>query len=157
MGFFEKAKHCSTFFSKETVWGCRAGLWTVAISTQGNIFSCSRLLGLSCFDEIMGRLGDIHQGIVDKDARRVWIDHTDEHREKCKKCEVRDYCTGGCPAESYLTYGTAFEPTEDICRIIRSDAKVLRKLEKEVPFFMGYEGTDVSTSPEVKIGGVERQ
>lgn len=82
---------------------CPAGIVSVEVDTEGNIYPCSYL---NMDDFIIGN-------ILDEDIKKTWKNNLkwNKIRERytdnisCKKCNQLLNCLGGCPASSYYKHG----------------------------------------------------
>jgi uncharacterized protein len=109
--------------------GCRAGRNTISVDTQGRLHACSKLLPQRGFepDHILGSVWD---GITEPQERRVVIDTTERYRPACAKCDLKDDCTGGCPAVNYEMTGCMFTPDPTTCAWTRSGLELRERLRE---------------------------
>ncbi|MCU0288408.1 MAG: SPASM domain-containing protein, partial [Acidobacteria bacterium] len=68
--------------------GCRAGLNYIAVSAQGDMYPCHKMMGNDFF-----KLGNISDGL--NPARRKQLCFQVENKEKCGHCGIRYLCGGG--------------------------------------------------------------
>lgn len=97
------------------LWVCETLLNSVTVRPDGMIVPCS---GLSHLE-----LGLINSHAVSD----IWLNHPELIRlrdrdkiamhtfEFCRDCSYAAYCTGGCPANSYRSFGDAYHPSYDDC------------------------------------------
>ncbi len=90
--------------------GCGAGFEYGAVTPDGDIFACHRLVGEEEFK--MGTVDDTEFDIELADRFR---DNNVENIEECKICWAKYFCSGGCPATAYFTNGSISEPDKRAC------------------------------------------
>ena len=110
-------------YDKPGVWGCQAGRHSITVAADGDIYACSKMLGLNDLGGVY-RLGDLDHGITDVDARAELIGMWQKRTTKCMECDMRDACSGGCFATNYGATGSIYEPCESDCRILRHNFAV---------------------------------
>ena len=113
------------------IWGCDAGRSRVAISTSGDIYPCSRFV--NPYADMVGKycLGTIDTGIVNLSARMDVMSNSMKYRLKCKECDQRGLCTGGCPGVNLHLMGNIFEPAPISCAITRMWNNLISLAEKK--------------------------
>lgn len=73
---------------------CGAGAGYMAMSADGNLYSCHRFV-----NEPEGAMGSLEQGI-DRGRQEAWLTTRHVHRQTpCKECWARYLCGGGCHHE----------------------------------------------------------
>jgi len=98
------------------------GIWcqigrSLAITSTGDLFPCPLLT------DARFSLGNLRKGVLDEIAystkrEQLVQDYCDrlQHLEKCKTCDWRGFCQGGCPASAYLEKGSHLE-VDGLCRL----------------------------------------
>ena len=109
----------SYFESKEGLgssWGCGAGRGRISVSAGGVLYGCSKLVTVNGLrSEGLFRLGSAADGITNWRARSDLTDGTDRKRHACRRCALREQCTGGCPAVNFESTGDPFIPDPVFC------------------------------------------
>jgi radical SAM protein with 4Fe4S-binding SPASM domain len=100
------------------IWGCGAGRGRVCVSAKGDLFGCSKLLGLSGVDKGLLKLGNVWDGMTNLQNRMILTDATDTHRYRCQSCKLANSCTGNCVATNYDSTGDIFESSAIDCAFI---------------------------------------
>ncbi len=122
---FELFDQLENLCDKKGIWGCQAGRHSITIAANGDIYPCSKMLGLNDLGGIY-RLGDLEQGITEVDARSQLIAMWGKKETKCITCDMADSCAGGCFADNYQATGSIFQPWETECCIVRRNLAVRR-------------------------------
>ncbi len=99
-------------------YGCGAGRYHLAVSSNGDLYPCSRFLGMENF-----RVGNLCTGI-DKNAQKPFIDNYVDAREDCSNCWARYFCGGGCIYESMVKEGGISKPFEPSCELFKHNLKL---------------------------------
>lgn len=112
-------------------WGCDAGRTRVAISTEGDLYPCSKFVcplpGMEGY-----KLGDIDAGFTNIETRMDFIDDSADKRTKCADCDISDTCNGGCPAVNLRMEGSMFTPSAFECFNKRLSLELLARIPKEM-------------------------
>jgi len=105
-----------TLHGRRHVFGCRAGRHSVCVTSKGEIFACSKMLGV---DDLAGiyPLGNLEEGITEIYNRLFLCGLIPLKREKCEACRFVDGCMGGCYATNYQATGCIHEPAPFECRL----------------------------------------
>jgi uncharacterized protein len=109
------------------IWGCEAGVDKVCISPRGEIYPCSRFLGIGAATGAY-KLGTVEEGITARKLREDFLDHREMIRYKCMKCRYKDYCSGGCLALNYWKTGSLYHPWYVQCSFTKIHIETLRKV-----------------------------
>ncbi|MBE7054425.1 MAG: thioether cross-link-forming SCIFF peptide maturase [Ruminococcaceae bacterium] len=80
--------------------GCGSGTEYMAVTPWGELFPCHQFVG----DEKYS-LGNIWDGIKNKEVQDKFRYCNAYSREECKTCWAKLYCSGGCAANSYHSTG----------------------------------------------------
>ena len=92
--------------------GCGCGNDYVAITPNGDIYSCHQLVGEDNF-----KMGNVNQKTFDHNLKNKFLNISIYHKEKCKNCWVRFYCSGGCSAKNYQNNHDIMLPFEVSCKM----------------------------------------
>jgi uncharacterized protein len=111
------------------IWGCQAGRNSVVISTNGDIYPCSKMLGVSGHKGFY-KLGNVQTGITNKEKRKELIEYRPKTIRKCYKCQYIDYCYGGCYAVNYEETNNIFIPSGLECEFLKTSLKITKKIGK---------------------------
>lgn len=122
----------------KNIWGCGAGRSRFCIGVDGTIFGCSKF---RCANDDLTQnkgiypLGDVWKGLSEIETRLLFLKPHEEKRVICMKCDLRDYCSGGCPAFNAYITGDPFLPAEQECAITRiyheNALKMIQRLKEE--------------------------
>ncbi len=92
--------------------GCGCGNDYVAVTPNGDIYSCHQVVGEEKF-----KMGNINSGTFDKKRKKPFLNTTIYHKEKCRECWAKFYCSGGCTAKNYFNCGSIMDPYDLACRM----------------------------------------
>ena len=126
--FFEKTQPESDCLNG--IWGCWAGRNHVVITYNGDIYPCSKFIGLESYNCSEFYLGKIFQGITNLKAREKLFNMKGHHFESCQDCSEIDACTGGCPADNYSINRSLYVPCDTGCAMTRINNRVLKEFWK---------------------------
>ena len=112
-------------------WGCGAGRNTISVSTNGDIYPCSKFLGYEEFDNPALKLGNIFEGITNIDLRSKMSGLTDNSFPGCSSCAEINACIGGCPADNFYLNQNLHKPGTANCELKKIENRILRKMHKE--------------------------
>lgn len=110
---------------------CGAGRHYVGISTEGAIYPCHRFHKFSDtrkWNEQEFCIGHIDKGITRSDTRQMFYDYSIDNIEKCKKCEIYQYCVGHCYSSCLDIVGDMHEFNDAMCtwsKLVITAAKFL--------------------------------
>lgn len=94
--------------------GCGVGTEYLAVTPDGELYPCHQFVGDEKF-----RLGDIWQGIVNKDVLKQFEQCNVYSHKECRDCFAKLYCSGGCAANAYHTTGSVNGVYEFGCELHR--------------------------------------
>ncbi|MBR2043514.1 MAG: thioether cross-link-forming SCIFF peptide maturase [Clostridia bacterium] len=80
--------------------GCGSGTEYMAVTPWGDLYPCHQFVGEEKF-----KLGDIWQGVTNKEIQNEFMACNVYAHEECKDCWARLYCSGGCAANAYHSTG----------------------------------------------------
>lgn len=89
---------------------CGAGFEYGAVTPDGEIYACHRLVGVPEF-----KMGTVFDGELSKELAVKMKNNNVLSIEKCKECWAKFFCSGGCPATAFYTNGSIDEPDEKAC------------------------------------------
>ena len=90
--------------------------------------------------------GNVFQGFTRVDNRLAFM-HTDlGPRDKCRDCEFKEVCGGGCPAVNYKATGSIHDPDDLGCRIVFVNQRVHDYMRRRTAEVFGVQD-DLLTGP----------
>lgn len=111
------------------LWGCGAGKGRIAVAADGSLYPCSKVVGVDGLGQTH-RLGDVWAGISEYSKRGQLFTAGEDERLKCRECEFKDDCTGGCPATNYEETGSLFAPSWLDCMQTRLMVRLRQEMEE---------------------------
>lgn len=102
----------------ECDWGCRAGRSFISVGADGDLGPCSLIMGTSGLRE-QYTFGDIQRGMSGP-LRTEFLVLESYRIASCTKCEVRNWCQGGCPGNNYKGTGSIITPDPQECEGLKS-------------------------------------
>ena len=145
MTFFEKDD--SEIDCMNGVWGCWAGRNHVIITHNGDIYPCSKFLGLESYDCPEFYLGNIFEGITNLSAREKLFNMKGHLFTSCQGCPEIDACPGGCPADNYSVNRDLFVPCSTGCSITEINNRVLKEYLRKKKIAEEKKGDIVPVTP----------
>ena len=105
--------------------GCGSGCEYLAVTPWGDLYPCHQFVGEEEF-----LMGNVDEGIVRSDLRRMFSDSNVYSKEKCRNCFAKFYCSGGCAANSYHFHNTINDVYEIGCQLQRKriECAIMRKV-----------------------------
>ena len=94
--------------------GCGSGTEYMAVTPQGDLYPCHQFVGEEKF-----KLGDIWNGVSNKEIQDEFMSCSVYARPKCRDCWAKLYCSGGCAANAYHAAGTVKGVYEYGCDLFR--------------------------------------
>ncbi|MCI9112614.1 MAG: thioether cross-link-forming SCIFF peptide maturase [Eubacterium sp.] len=94
--------------------GCGVGTEYLAVTPGGDLYPCHQFVGDEKF-----RLGDIWNGIENKEILNQFNECNVYSHKECKDCFAKLYCSGGCAANAYHTTGSVNGVYEFGCELHR--------------------------------------
>ena len=94
--------------------GCGSGTEYMAVTPWGDLYPCHQFVGEEKF-----KLGDIWQGVTNKEIQGEFAACNVYAREECRDCWARLYCSGGCAANAYHATGSVKGIYENGCELFR--------------------------------------
>ncbi len=94
--------------------GCGSGTEYMAATPWGDLYPCHQFVGDEKF-----KLGDIWNGVDNKEIQNEFLECNVYAREECKDCWAKLYCSGGCAANAYHATGSVKGVYEYGCKLFR--------------------------------------
>ncbi len=94
--------------------GCGSGTEYLAVTPWGDLYPCHQFVGQEQF-----LMGNVDEGIVNKDLQNEFKCCNVYAKDKCKKCFAKFYCSGGCAANSYNFHGNINDAYDVGCELQR--------------------------------------
>ncbi len=100
---------------KDIKWGCYAGKNSVAVSTDGWLYPCSRFEAITEHEsDSEFVLGHVDSGFRGNSNREIFIDLEKKLENRCGGCSMKVSCHGGCPALNHEATGDmAVQPSSE--------------------------------------------
>jgi len=107
---------------------CGAGRRIAAVSTDGGLYPCYRLVFRG--DDDQSRLGDVVSGFTNAEALERFgafdPNDVDPEDSDCASCSARDGCTHACPALGLEMLGDIRRVPSVACRLMREQVAAIR-------------------------------
>ena len=84
------------------------------MTPDGDIYPGHQFVGREGY-----RMGSVLDGTFDRDIQRRFADNHVLHKEKCRECWARFYCSGGCAANAEAFHGDISQPYDMECQLER--------------------------------------
>ncbi|MGM9643742.1 MAG: thioether cross-link-forming SCIFF peptide maturase [Eubacteriales bacterium] len=94
--------------------GCGSGTEYMAVTPWGDLYPCHQFVGEEKF-----KLGDIWQGVTNKETQCEFGSCNVYARPDCRDCWAKLYCSGGCAANAYHSTGSVNGVYEYGCKLFR--------------------------------------
>ncbi len=92
--------------------GCGCGNDYVAITPNGDIFACHQLIGNEEF-----LMGNLNSRTFNESVKKKFLHTSIYHKEKCKNCWAKFYCSGGCASKNYNYCNDIMKPFDVACEM----------------------------------------
>ncbi len=108
--------------------GCGSGTEYMAVTPWGDLYPCHQFVG----DEKY-LLGNIYDGITNKDIQNEFKMCNAYARKECKDCWAKLYCSGGCAANAYHATGSVTGVYEYGCELFkkRMECAIMMKVAQQ--------------------------
>ena len=93
---------------------CHIGEQEIAVSVDGKLFPCSRMVGVGDEPEIT--FGDVRSGI-DRARQHYYITTRGNTTPECRICTLRHRCTNTCGCTNYAGTGTINQVSPFLCNL----------------------------------------
>lgn len=107
---------------------CGAGNEYLAISPTGEIYPCHQFVGQPEF-----KIGDLHGGVIREDIASQFSSNNIIHKEKCKGCWAKLFCSGGCHANAWFTNGDISIPNDIACTLQKKRIECAIMIQSALP------------------------
>lgn len=104
--------------------GCGSGTEYMAVTPWGDLYPCHQFVGEEKF-----KLGNIWDGVTNKDAQDDFASCNVYSRPECRDCWARLYCSGGCAANAYHSTGSVKGVYKYGCELFRKRMECAIMLE----------------------------
>ena len=94
--------------------GCGSGTEYMAVTPWGDLYPCHQFVGEEKFC-----LGNIYEGVKNKDLTNEFKTCNAYARPECKDCWAKLYCSGGCAANAYHATGSIKGTYEYGCKLFK--------------------------------------
>ncbi len=94
--------------------GCGSGTEYMAVTPSGDLYPCHQFVGEERF-----KLGNIYEGVTNKEVTSEFLNCNVYAREDCKDCWAKLYCSGGCSANAYHSTGSVCGVYKDGCELFK--------------------------------------
>ncbi len=94
--------------------GCGSGTEYMAVTPWGDLYPCHQFVGEEKF-----KLGDIYNGVTNKDLTKDFQSCNVYSHAECKDCWARLYCSGGCAANAYHATGSIRGVYKNGCELFK--------------------------------------
>jgi uncharacterized protein len=91
---------------------CGSGVEYFAVTPDGELYPCHQFVGRQ--DYLMG---DVWKGVTAKERQEEFSQNTVYHKEKCRQCWARFYCSGGCQANAAAFNNDLKDPYDLECKL----------------------------------------
>jgi uncharacterized protein len=98
----------------------------VVVTYNGDIYPCSKFIGLESYNCEEFYLGNIFEGFTNLKAREKIYNLKGEKFETCQSCAHVNECVGGCPADNYSQNRNIYVPCNTGCDMVKMTKKVLK-------------------------------
>ena len=89
--------------------GCQAGRQSIAVTVNGQVSPCSKIMGFSS-TQLLGKLGDVWHGLTHLRNRHEF-NHCSQLESACRDEGIAQEFQGGCFAVNYGETGDLFKPS----------------------------------------------
>ena len=104
--------------------GCGSGTEYMAVTPWGDLYPCHQFVGEEAF-----RLGDVWQGVTNKEKQEEFAACNVYTRPECAECWAKLYCSGGCAANAYHATGSVNGVYRYGCELFRKRMECAIMLE----------------------------
>lgn len=94
--------------------GCGSGTEYMAVTPWGDLYPCHQFVGEEDY-----KLGNVWDGVQNKELREEFRSCNAYAREDCKDCWAKLYCSGGCAANAFHASGTIRGVYEPGCELFK--------------------------------------
>ncbi len=91
---------------------CGAGVEYFAVTPEGELYPCHQFVGKEQYI-----MGNVREGVKNKVLQKSFSQNTVYHKEKCKECWAKFYCSGGCQANAVNFNNDLKKPYDMECEL----------------------------------------
>ncbi|MGI6584648.1 MAG: thioether cross-link-forming SCIFF peptide maturase [Lutisporaceae bacterium] len=91
---------------------CGSGVEYFAVTPDGELYPCHQFVGRKEY-----LLGNVWKGIINTKLQKEFSENTVYHKNKCRECWARFYCSGGCQANAAAFNNDLKEPYDLECKL----------------------------------------
>lgn len=91
---------------------CGSGVEYFAVTPDGELYPCHQFVGRQGY-----LMGDVWKGVTNKELQKKFSENTVYHKEKCRECWARFYCSGGCQANAAAFNNNLKDPYDLECKL----------------------------------------
>ena len=106
---------------------CGAGVATVAVTAEEDIYACHMSTGIEG-----AKLGNLRGGLI-RDLCKPWQEKYLEGRSGCAHCWLRALCGGGCNTHALFYHGSLCRPYRLECELIEHRYRLALWILSEIP------------------------
>ena len=108
--------------------GCGSGTEYMAVTPWGDLYPCHQFVGEEAY-----RLGDIWDGVTNRELREEFRACNAYARPECADCWAKLYCSGGCAANAYHASGSIRGVYKPGCELFRKriECAIMMKAAEE--------------------------
>ncbi|MBE6642673.1 MAG: thioether cross-link-forming SCIFF peptide maturase [Ruminococcaceae bacterium] len=109
--------------------GCGSGTEYMAVTPWGDLYPCHQFVG-----EEEYKLGDIWNGVTNKEKQDEFACCNVYAREECRDCWAKLYCSGGCAANAYHSTGSVKGVYKYGCELFkkRMECAIMVEIAKKI-------------------------
>ncbi|MBR5322589.1 MAG: thioether cross-link-forming SCIFF peptide maturase [Clostridia bacterium] len=94
--------------------GCGSGTEYMAVTPWGDLYPCHQFVGEDAY-----KLGDIWNGVTNKEKQDEFACCNVYAREECRDCWAKLYCSGGCAANAFHSTGSVKGVYKSGCELFK--------------------------------------
>lgn len=92
--------------------GCGCGNEYCAVTPDGDVYPCHQFVGHEEW-----KMGSVMDGSIDLERKNQFAQATVYHKEECKDCWAKFYCSGGCNANNMIYCHDILKPNHLACEL----------------------------------------
>jgi uncharacterized protein len=91
---------------------CGSGVEYFAVTPDGELYPCHQFVGRQEY-----LIGDVWKGVTNYELQKEFSENTVYHKEKCRECWAKFYCSGGCQANADAFNNNLKNPYDIECKL----------------------------------------
>lgn len=91
---------------------CGSGVEYFAVTPDGELYPCHQFVGNEAY-----LMGNISEGVKNTALQKEFSENTVYHKDKCRSCWAKFYCSGGCQANAAAFSNDLKKPYEMECKL----------------------------------------